>query len=257
MDGYLFLSYSRRQFYFMEALLSRLENTNLELWVDIARLKPGLSWAEGIRQGLSNSSGLLLIASRDALASPYVVMRFVPNKTQGAYNDKARRWVSQVIMQDDKALQRIARYGDGYFGNLDVVEQYLDKLRAQGKDPAAARIRIQGLFVVVAQDPERALDELAPYFHHVNNTYGQWLNEDRASTGFGEGALLKPMTLEAFKASGILSVLTPAQAIEMLNRMRAKAPVEHFMMMLPPGLPPARFMHYAEVFAREVMPAFR
>jgi len=157
---------------------------------------------------------------------------------------------------NDKALERIAKYGDGYFGNLDVVDPYLDKLRAHGKDTAAARIRIQGLFVVVAKDPEKALDELAPYFHHVNNTYGQWLNEDRASTGFGDDALLKPMTLEAFKASGILSVLTPPQAIEMLNRMRAKAPVEHFMMMLPPGLPPARFMHYAEVFAREVMPAF-
>jgi alkanesulfonate monooxygenase SsuD/methylene tetrahydromethanopterin reductase-like flavin-dependent oxidoreductase (luciferase family) len=157
----------------------------------------------------------------------------------------------------DKALERTAKYGDGYFGNMDVVDLYHEKMRAAGKDPASSRIRIQGLFTVVAHDPEKAMQELAPYFHHVNNTYGQWLNEDRVSTGMGDKTLLKPMTLEAFQASGILSILTPGQAIDMFKKMLAKAPVEHFMMMLPPGLPAAKFTEYAEVFAREVIPAFR
>ena len=157
----------------------------------------------------------------------------------------------------DKALERTAKYGDGYFGNLEVCDLYFEKLRACGKDPAGALIRILGLFVVVANDPEKAMHELAPYFHHVNNSYGQWINEDRASTGFGDTALLKPMTLEAFKTSGILSILTPSQAIDMFNRMLSKAPVEHFMMMAPPGLPHSKLAEYAEVFAKEVMPAFR
>jgi hypothetical protein len=99
--------------------------------------------------------------------------------------------------------------------------------------------------------------ELAPYFHYVNNAYGQWLNEDRTSTGLGDDTLLEPMTLEAFKTSGILRILTPSQAIDMFNKMLSQAPVEHFMMMLPPGLPPAKFTEYAEVFAKEVIPAFR
>jgi alkanesulfonate monooxygenase SsuD/methylene tetrahydromethanopterin reductase-like flavin-dependent oxidoreductase (luciferase family) len=156
----------------------------------------------------------------------------------------------------DKALERAARYGDGYFGNEDVCDLYLQKLRACGKDPARAQIRIQGLFVLVAQDPEKAMHELAPHFHYVNNAYGQWLNEDRASTGFAD-ALLKPMTLEAFKASGILSILTPGQAIDRFNKMLEKTPVEHFMMMAPAGLPAAKFSDYAQVFANEVIPAFR
>ncbi len=158
---------------------------------------------------------------------------------------------------NDKAIERTAKFGDGYFGNMDVVDLYVEKLRACGKDPASARIRIQGLFYVVAHDRDKALDELAPYFLHVNNSYGQWLIEDRVSTGMGDATLLKPMTLEAFKKSGILQVLTPAEAIALFNAMRAKAPVEHFIMMLPPGLPPAQFKPYAEVFAREVIPAFR
>ena len=102
---------------------------------------------------------------------------------------------------------------------------------------ARARIRIQGLFVVVAKNPDQAMHELAPHFHHVNNFYGQWLNEDRAATGFGESVVLQPMSLEAFKGSGILRILTPDQAIQLFNDMRSKAAVEHFMMMLPPGIP--------------------
>lgn len=157
----------------------------------------------------------------------------------------------------DKALERTAKYGDGYFGNEEVCDLYLEKLRACGKDPASARIRIQGLFVLVAKDPEKAMHELAPYFHYVNNAYGQWLNEDKSSTGVGDEVLLKPMTLEAFKSSGVLRILTPSQAIDVFRRMLAKAPVEHFIMMKPPGLPAAKFTEYAQVFATEVMPAFR
>lgn len=158
---------------------------------------------------------------------------------------------------NSKAIERTAKYGTGYFGNIEFVDLYREKLRAAGKDPASGRVRIQGLFIAVANDPQQGLDELAPYFHHVNNTYGQWHDEDRAATGIGAGSRLKPMTLTEFKASGILQILTPGQAIDMFNRMLATAPVEHFMMMLPPGLPPAEFAKYAELFAKEVIPAFR
>jgi alkanesulfonate monooxygenase SsuD/methylene tetrahydromethanopterin reductase-like flavin-dependent oxidoreductase (luciferase family) len=155
----------------------------------------------------------------------------------------------------EKALARVAQYADGYFGNEEVCGLYAEKLRQEGKDPADARIRIQGLFVMVACDPEKAMDELAPHFLHVNNSYGQWLNEDRAS-GIDDPAL-KPMTLEQFKGSGILKILTPDEAIDYFRAMQARIPVEHFIMMLPPGLPPSRFVPYAELFANEVIPAFR
>ena len=155
----------------------------------------------------------------------------------------------------EKALERVAKYADGYFGNEEVCGLYAEKLRGQGKDPAAARIRIQGLFTVVARDPEKAMHELAPYFHHVNNVYGQWLNEDRA-IGLDDVAL-KPMSLEDFKASGILQIHTPGEAIDMIRAMQTRIPVEHYMMMAPPGLPLAKLAEYAEVFASEVIPAFR
>ena len=155
----------------------------------------------------------------------------------------------------EKALARVARHADGYFGNEEVCGLYAEKLRAEGKDPAEARIRIQGLFFLVANDPRAAMDELAPYFLHVNDSYGRWLSEDGASGIDDPG--LKPMSLDRFKASGILRIATPGEAIDHFRAMRARIPVEHFMMMLPPGLPPADFVKYADLFAKEVIPAFR
>lgn len=157
----------------------------------------------------------------------------------------------------DKAIERTAKYGDGYFGNEEIIDLYRDKLRADGQDPANARIRIQGLFNVVARDPQQAMEELAPFFHHTNNSYGAWLNEDRDATGFADTAKLKPMSLAEFKTSGILTILTPGQAIDAFRSMLARAPVEHYMMMYPPGIAPDRFTPYAELFASEVIPAFR
>jgi alkanesulfonate monooxygenase SsuD/methylene tetrahydromethanopterin reductase-like flavin-dependent oxidoreductase (luciferase family) len=151
----------------------------------------------------------------------------------------------------DKAMQRVARFGDGFIGSGELCDLYAEKLREQGKDLAAARVRSTDLFFAVAHDPERALNELAPYYHHVNNTYAEWFNEEKALDG------LKSMSLEEFKTSGIVQILTPDAAIAMLKAKQERMPLEHVMMMMPPGLPAARFVEYAQVFAKEVIPAFR
>jgi alkanesulfonate monooxygenase SsuD/methylene tetrahydromethanopterin reductase-like flavin-dependent oxidoreductase (luciferase family) len=146
----------------------------------------------------------------------------------------------------EKAIERVMRYGAGYIGNADVFTQYAPP---SGQD--AASVRITGLFTVVARDPEKALAELAPYYHHVNNSYGAWFAEDKGVEG------LQPMSLEAFKASGIMQVMTPDAAVAMFRDLQQRLPLDHYMMMLPPGLPAARFVEYAQVFADEVIPAFR
>ncbi len=152
------------------------------------------------------------------------------------------------------AMERVARYGDGYIGTEEVCGQYVETLRDQGKDVGQAKVRITALFLAVAQDPERAMEELAPYYHHVNNVYGDWFVEDQA-LGVAEG--LKPMALDEFKTSGALQIITPEAAIALFKSMQDRMPLDHVMMMMPPGLPAARFIDYAQVFANEVMPAFR
>lgn len=153
----------------------------------------------------------------------------------------------------DKAIERVVRYADGYLGDEGTVAPYLEKRAAAGADVASAKVRITGLMTVVARDPEAALEELAPYYHHVNNSYAEWFTEDRALGVDG----FTPMDLAAFKASGTLEVLTPEQAIAKFRALAERMPLDHYMMMMPPGLPAQRFVEYAQVFADEVIPAFR
>lgn len=153
-----------------------------------------------------------------------------------------------------KALERVARYGDGFFGDPGATAAYQAKLAEAGKDPAGARVRIPCLFTVVARDVAEAVDELAPHFHHINNSYGEWNAEDNA---MGDASpTLAAMSLEEFKASGILEVLTPGQAIDKFRALRERIPLEHVMMGLPAGYSPMAFRKYAGVFAEEVIPAF-
>jgi alkanesulfonate monooxygenase SsuD/methylene tetrahydromethanopterin reductase-like flavin-dependent oxidoreductase (luciferase family) len=152
----------------------------------------------------------------------------------------------------EKAMERVAKYADGYLGNVEVCDLYLEKLKQHGKDPAQAAIRIPGLFLAVAEDPEKAMEELAPYYHHVYTCYGEWMNEDNA---LGMDRAMDPMELDAFKQSGILQILTPEQAVTHFKALKERMPVEHYMMMRPPGLPATRFIEYAQLFADRVIPA--
>ena len=154
-----------------------------------------------------------------------------------------------------RAMERVAKWADGYFGNVEAAPLYLDKLKAAGRDVSKASMRLPELFTVVAENKAQAWEELAPHFHHVNNSYGEMAAEDQALGVSGDRGL-ETMSLEAFKASGIMRVLSPGEAIDLFRGMAERAPVDHIMLGIPPGLPSARFKPYAELFAREVIPAF-
>ena len=157
----------------------------------------------------------------------------------------------------EKALGRVARYADGYFGDCNLYETYRAQLVQAGRDPAAGRFYQASVPLVVAEDPEAAIEELAPYFHYVNNMYGVWLGEDGYKDRVKVDQQPKTMSLGEFKQAGLLHVLTPAAAIDFFRTMRAKAPVEHVTINVPPGMPLNQFAKYAELFANTVIPAFR
>lgn len=155
----------------------------------------------------------------------------------------------------EKALERVAKYADGYFGDVGACAGYVDKLAALGRDTAKARMLATCLFMVVAEDKAAVMDELAPFYHHVNNTYAEFMAEDKAIGMDGGG--LAAMSLDDFKVSGILEIMTPDEAIARFTKMKQRAPaLEHLMFMRPPGLSAERFKAYARVFAEKVMPAF-
>ena len=155
----------------------------------------------------------------------------------------------------EKAIERAVREGDGFLGVAEACELYLEKAGLAGKNPWSASVRIPGLFFVVAEDPERAMEELAPYYHYVNNSYGAWAREENAALGV-DNPIVRPMSLDDFKTSGILEIRTPQEAIAKFEAMREQMPLDHFMMMLPAGCPPNLFAKYAEIFANKVAPRF-
>lgn len=70
--GYTFISYSRKQLYFAEAITLHLQNNNIEAWFDLQKLQAGGDWRSILKEGYENCERLILIASSAALASPYV-----------------------------------------------------------------------------------------------------------------------------------------------------------------------------------------
>lgn len=154
----------------------------------------------------------------------------------------------------EKAMERVARYGDGYLGNEEICDLYAKKMLEQGKDPHQGKVRIIGMMVMIADDPEKAFEELAPYYYYINSSYAEWFAEG-ADAGIDGG--IGRMSLEEFKQSGLLQIWTPDEAIATLRKYQETTPLDHFTMMMPPGLPPARFVEYADVVAKKVIPAFR
>ncbi len=73
MDSpYLFISYSRIQFYFVEALAHALATLKVPYWFDVEQLEMGTDWQAGIDNGLANCQALVLVASRASIGSPNV-----------------------------------------------------------------------------------------------------------------------------------------------------------------------------------------
>lgn len=76
MKPNIFMSYSRREVGFVDDLTHRLEQHGYQVWLDYRSLVPGTPWAGQIDKGLDESEVVLLVVSKDSLASKYVEMEW-------------------------------------------------------------------------------------------------------------------------------------------------------------------------------------
>jgi len=156
------------------------------------------------------------------------------------------------------ALKRAARWGDGIIGGGDATQrhaEYVEALKAEGKPASAARV-IAGNFawLVVANDPEKTAREIAPHVLHSVNTYAQW-NARTQHAVYGGGKLLDEKTLIE---NGPLKVLTPDQAVALIEKTVAGGTIEGIYGFVPPaGYPLEKFAEHVELFATKVMPHFK
>jgi hypothetical protein len=84
------------------------------------------------------------------------------------------------------------------------------------------------------------------------NVYNEWLTK--------AGQQLFPQLPDeaALKASGILSIVTPDTAVQMIKEYVAEVPIQRFYTWtLPPGYPVKKMNEHLELFATKVIPYFR
>ena len=74
----IFLSYSRRQFYFAESLVLSLQEAGVPIWFDVQELAPGEPWREELFAGLKAARGIIVVVSQASMASTYVRDEWLP-----------------------------------------------------------------------------------------------------------------------------------------------------------------------------------
>ncbi len=153
------------------------------------------------------------------------------------------------------AVKRAARLGDGYIGTGDMkthYRQYVAELRTLGKDAANPNLAGGHFWLIVANDPEKSWREIAPHVLYQINLYAEWLEK--------AGQQLFPRLPDeaALKASGILNIVTPEAAVQMIQEYVAEVPIQRFYTWtIPPGYPVKKMNEHLGLFATKVMPHFR
>jgi alkanesulfonate monooxygenase SsuD/methylene tetrahydromethanopterin reductase-like flavin-dependent oxidoreductase (luciferase family) len=150
----------------------------------------------------------------------------------------------------DVAARRAARIGDGFMpSNPDCWAAYREEMLELGKDDPGPGMMMGKIFTtVLADDPDKAWSELAPYFLHDMNTYGTWLESN------GMKGPYWTTTLEELPSTGAYRVITPDEMIEELRPMGEMA----FAMLHPMvgGIPPEKAWESLRLLEEKVLPAF-
>src|SRR5512141_1925214 len=68
----LFLSYSRKDYYFAESLAFHLLRKGVPVWLDVRDLEPGKDWERSLEDALDAASAVVLVASPASVESPHV-----------------------------------------------------------------------------------------------------------------------------------------------------------------------------------------
>jgi hypothetical protein len=69
-DSPVFLSYSRRDYYFAESLALHLLKEGVPAWMDVKNLNPGVFWERDLFASLEAANCVIFVASPDSLKSP-------------------------------------------------------------------------------------------------------------------------------------------------------------------------------------------
>lgn len=145
------------------------------------------------------------------------------------------------------AARRAARIADGYTPSEGGSwHAYREEMVALGRPDPGDRLQGDVVTTFLAEDPDRAWPELAPYFLHETNAYAAWLD------AAGMTGPYRRTTAEELRAGGRYRVLTPD---EYAAELRAMAPMALALFHpMAGGVPPSLAWGCLELFERKVVP---
>ena len=79
----LFISYSRKDYYFAESLSHYLSRHDIPVWLDAKDLKPGVDWARDLEDALDRCPCFILVLSPDSVRSENVRQEWQRAQSQG------------------------------------------------------------------------------------------------------------------------------------------------------------------------------
>lgn len=148
----------------------------------------------------------------------------------------------------DGAARRAARLGVGYQPSTgDSWPAYRAECEAQGRPDPGGYLGGDSTVVILAADPDKTWDAIAPYALHEANAYGSWAAAAGAATGYSGAG-----DADELRASGQYKVVTPDQLVADLE---AQGPFA-FAMLHPMlgGIPPALAWEGLHLLEHEVLP---
>ena len=152
------------------------------------------------------------------------------------------------------SAKRAARIGDGYLGTGEMTELVKIYREERARLGLAGPGRLAGghFWLVASKDPKRTLAEIGPHVLYQIEVYNQWL----AAAG---QALFPPVSSpEQLVEMGILQILTPQAAVDAVGAYVEATGIErYYSWSVPPGYPEEKMNEHLQLFAEEVMPAFR
>jgi len=132
--GSVFISYSRKDYYFAESLTFALIQRDVAAWLDVKDLRPGVDWEQRLESAIDTASHLVLVASPDSLRSSNVAVEWKRALAQGIPVIVAHRRGSK-FPQELAAIPRV-----NFRGRFKpAVNSLVDHLKGQSDKTPAKR----------------------------------------------------------------------------------------------------------------------
>ncbi|MDV6012202.1 LLM class flavin-dependent oxidoreductase [Haloechinothrix sp. LS1_15] len=148
------------------------------------------------------------------------------------------------------AARRSAAMADGFMPIVPdpgLVEAYEAECARLGREPRSYRHVRGALAVLVVEDPERAWAELGKYILDDMNTYGHWKAAEPGASPYYPAE-----DVETVRASGLYSLVTPEECVELMNRGPDGTTI--FLHPLLAGIDPDVGWQSLHLFVDEVLP---